>query len=74
MAKYKTKPIVVDAVQWFKMGDHPAVYKPTPNSLPLIKTPEGLFFVTPGDWVITGESGWHCLCKPEVFSLSYDLI
>ena len=23
--KYRKKPVVIDAVQWFKMGDHPAV-------------------------------------------------
>jgi hypothetical protein len=23
--KYRKKPVVIDAVQWFRMGDHPAV-------------------------------------------------
>ena len=25
MAKYRKKPVVIEATQWFKMGDHPAV-------------------------------------------------
>jgi len=25
MAKYRKKPVVVEAAQWFKNGDHPAV-------------------------------------------------
>ena len=25
MAKYRKKPVVIEAVQWFKLGDHPAV-------------------------------------------------
>lgn len=27
MSRYRKKPIVVDAVQWFKYGDHPSVRK-----------------------------------------------
>lgn len=44
--KFKKKPIVIDAVQWFKDGDHAAVQmcwfqsdgqlRATPNSSPLI--------------------------------------
>lgn len=25
MAKYRKKPVVIEAVQWFKYGDHPSV-------------------------------------------------
>jgi hypothetical protein len=25
MAKFKKKPVVIEATQWFKMGDHPMV-------------------------------------------------
>ena len=27
--KYRKKPVVIEATQWFKMGDHPMVHKPT---------------------------------------------
>ena len=25
MAKYRKKPVVIEAIQWFRMGDHPKV-------------------------------------------------
>jgi len=54
--KYRNKPVVVEAVQWFKMGDHPAVYHQSfrDSELPLVFTLEGWNKVTPGDYIITG--------------------
>ena len=31
MAKYRKKPIVIEATQWFKNGNHPEVIYPMPN-------------------------------------------
>jgi len=31
MARFRKKPVVIDAVQWFKDGDHPAVESRTPK-------------------------------------------
>lgn len=28
MSKYRKKPVVIDAAQWFALGDHPAVERP----------------------------------------------
>lgn len=56
MAKYRKKPVVIEAVQWFKMGDHPAVIAdPSPHvtGSAWIPTLEGGHVVTPGDWIIT---------------------
>lgn len=50
MAKFRKKPVVVEASQWFKMGDHPAVVR-------ALCTPEGLAM---SDWAIKmweGASG-----------------
>jgi hypothetical protein len=33
MAKYRKKPIVIEATQWFKNGDHPADYDNNVNGL-----------------------------------------
>lgn len=82
--KYRKKPVVVDAVQWWKHGDHPAV-SPTGNertrdcgrclsSLPhgLINTLEGLLLVCPGDWIVTGVKGERYPCKPDIFEETYE--
>lgn len=72
MGRYLKKQIVVDAVQWFKSGDHPAV---SPDSgrddVGYIDTPEGRLRVEPGDWIITGVAGENYPCKPEIFEQLY---
>jgi len=65
--KYRKKPVVVEATQWFKMGDHPAV-----TDIGLIGTLEGVMQVSPGDYIITGVKGEHYPCKPDIFELTYE--
>jgi hypothetical protein len=78
--KYRKKPVVIDAVQWFKFGDHPAVKQPTKFTGDVVKdggiipTLEGWHAVSPGDWIITGIKGEHYPCKPDIFYISYELI
>lgn len=74
--KYRKKPVVIDAVQWFKNGDHPAVREyTTPAGIePLIKTLEFWMKVTPGDWIITGVKGEHYPCKPDIFEMTYEKV
>jgi len=84
--KYLKKPITVDAVQWFKEGDHPAVWvdewkidmlcnvcNKKMSSHGEIKTLEGTLTVCPGDWIITGVKGEVYPCKDYIFKLTYDL-
>jgi hypothetical protein len=78
MAKFRKKPIVIEATQWFKDGDHPAVECRTVNPnlcvgmFFYIKTLEGEHIVTPGDWIITGVKGEHYPCKPDIFEMTYE--
>ena len=78
MAYFRKKPVVIEAVQWFKMGDHPAgVLKSDPNryadeGVPWCPTLEGGHVVTPGDWIITGVQGEHYPCKPDIFAATYE--
>lgn len=74
MAKYRKKPVVIEATQWFKSGDHPAVFEATLSGMPvhLIETLEGSHLVTPGDWIITGVKGEHYPCKPDIFAITYE--
>ncbi len=53
-----------DAVQWFRMGDHPAVHLWTgrgnaqvSRGRAFIDTDRGRMDVRPSDWIITGEDG-----------------
>ena len=83
--KYRKKPVVIEATQWFKMGDHPMVYEVmgnaeeiigwivmTPTGCYAIKTLEGRMTVSEGDWIITGVKGEHYPCKPDIFELTYE--
>lgn len=76
--KFRKKPVVIEAVQWFKEGDHPAVIRKTANNrygdegIPWVPTLEGGHIVTPGDWIITGVKGEHYPCKPEIFAMTYE--
>jgi hypothetical protein len=72
MGRYLKKQVVVEAVQWFKHGDHPAVIpQPAEDSVGCIETPEGNLRVEPGDWVITGVAGENYPCKPDIFEQLY---
>jgi hypothetical protein len=71
MGRYLKKQIVVDAVQWFRHGDHPAVMSELGDKSGHIDTPEGRLRVEPGDWVITGVAGEHYPCKPDIFAKLY---
>lgn len=78
--KFRKKPVVIEASQWLKHGDHPEV-APYAHQLGVIKGPgpygwvetlEGGHIVTPGDWIITGVNGEHYPCKPEIFARTYE--
>ncbi|MGE0769873.1 MAG: hypothetical protein AB7L90_25825 [Hyphomicrobiaceae bacterium] len=78
MPKFRKNPVIVEAVQWFKLGDHPAVRKPSRYDMlaigdsALIDTIEGPLKVSPGDWIITGVAGEHYPCKDEIFRQTYE--
>lgn len=71
MGRYLKKQVVVEAVQWFKHGDHPAVTADGHDGNSYIDTPEGRLRVEPGDWIITGVAGENYPCKPHVFDRLY---
>lgn len=70
--KFRKKPVVIEATQWYKLGDHPEV-KPYNGNFGWIDTLEGGHIVSPGDWVITGVQGEHYPCKPDIFEQTYEL-
>ena len=73
MGRYVKKQLVVEAVQWFKHGDHPAVIADEGNeSLGYIDTLEGRLRIEPGDWIITGIAGESYPCKADIFAQLYE--
>lgn len=84
---FRKKPVVVEAVQWFRLGDHPVVV-PVPANHSLhdalngsivahygwCPTLEGGHIVTPGDWIIKGVKGEFYPCKPDVFAKTYESV
>jgi hypothetical protein len=76
MTKYRKKPVIIEATQWFKMGDHPAVkqgHNEVADNIPYIETLEGPHLVSVGDWIITGVKGEHYPCKPDIFEMTYEV-
>ena len=83
---YRKKPVEVEAVQWFRHGDHPAVKRASPSPflshileqrvpiehLGVITTLEGNLYVRPGDWIIKGIQGEYYPCNPDVFQATYE--
>ena len=60
MAKYRKKPVVVEAYQ----TEEEAV----------IHTLEGDMIASAGDYIITGVHGEKYPCKPDIFEETYELV
>lgn len=84
MAKYRKKPIVIEAVRFDENGkfdgDVPAwmdtaamagtVYRAGPSLI--IQTLEGAMEAQRGDWIIRGVQGDLYPCKPDIFAATYE--
>jgi len=87
--KFRMKPVVIEATQWFKDGDHPEVAMSTwshgscrtvcsecGKSLSahgIIGCLRDRRLVCPCDWIIT-DRGEHYTCKPNIFETMYELL
>jgi len=58
MAKYRKKPVVIDAVRVTKRQ--------------VILTREGRLYAYPGDWLITGVEGEKYPCGNKIFRTTYE--
>jgi len=89
MAKYRKKPVVIEAVQWTGKNfeelaeligsleegrpERRAVYDELDMTLK-IKTLEGVMAANPGDYIIKGISGELYPCKPDIFEQTYEAV
>jgi hypothetical protein len=76
MAKFRKKPVVIDAVQFqgnfdeielFVGGD--AEFR---DGELVIATLEGPLHASDGDWIIKGVQGEFYPCKPDIFEATYE--
>lgn len=78
MPKFRKKPVVIEAEQWFLGKQVDGVEPPAPNErgtgYGYINTLEGRMIVSPGDWVITGVKGEKYPCKPDIFDATYEIV
>lgn len=78
MAKYRKKPVVIDAVQFNYYGDSPYVIgtdaSPTGYGIFTLENTKFEFEVSLGDWIITGVKGEVYACKPDVFEMTYEKV
>lgn len=86
MAKYRKKPVVIEAFQWnikgnfVKWASLPGWFTKAyerGDILPLtdgveIKTLEGQLKANVGDWIIQGVKGEIYPCKPDIFEQTYE--
>ena len=70
------KTAIIEAVQFNKLGDHPAVVaapeSPTGFGIYTLENTKLKYEVTPGDWIITGAAGEHYACKDDIFRKTYE--
>jgi hypothetical protein len=83
MARFRKKPVVIDAVQW--TGDLSALRQwcaeigasfpggPNGDSIEIF-TPEGMMTASPGDFIIRGVKGEFYPCKPDIFAATYEAV
>lgn len=80
MAKFRKKPVVIEAVQWHPGAHvdgvteqvHDAGLGTEPSGFGWVNTLEGPLKVRPGDWIITGVKGEKYPCKPDIFAATYE--
>jgi hypothetical protein len=82
--KFRKKPVVINATQWFPGVEIEGVVMKSPviggkghgpihcPPQPYIETLEGDMAVSPGDWVITGVAGERYPCKDPIFRAAYE--
>ena len=74
MPKFRKKPIVIEAEQYFYDQS------PWPKGViarglgAFINTLEGPLNVSEGDWIIKGVQGEFYPCKPDIFEATYEEI
>lgn len=81
MAKFRKKPVVVEAIQYtgrnsmdvLAWAKTPEISEDFTGGIE-IPTPGGVVRADPWDWVIRGVAGEFYPCKPDVFTATYEAV
>lgn len=82
MARYRKKPVVIDAVQlpiatapaWFADAMDDGQVLLFADGTARVPTLEGDMAAQPGDWIIRGVQGELYPCKPAIFEKTYEFV
>ena len=81
MAKYRKKPVVVEAIQWtgknyddIKQFCGQELIIDLLNHCVCIRTLEGNMSASDGDYIIKGVHGEFYPCKPDIFAQTYEAV
>lgn len=83
MAKYRKKPVVIEAVQFDGTLNHAHDLQQadprlgvrssrTQGVIVYVITPEGVMECRSGDWLMTGIKGERYPCKDDIFKETYE--
>jgi hypothetical protein len=80
MAKFRKKPVVIEAVQFTEANIKSGALDHIPMNLGIgpeghfgtIGTLEGEMRASLGDWIIQGVNGEFYPCKPDIFEKTYE--
>lgn len=83
MAKYRKKPVTIEAIQFLDtpeqldklsnfMGELEVNYENPDKPVILIATLEGVMAASVGDYIIKGVDGEFYPCKPNIFEKTYE--
>lgn len=82
MAKFRKKPVVIEARQFTKEAcksicvwvglAHPELLMGCASEGLTIPTLEGDHLANPGDWIICGIKGEFYSCRPDIFEATYE--
>lgn len=83
MARFRKKPVVIEAVQWTGLSSEKELLELTDGEARkwqftlsgsiVIPTLEGEMTAKIGDWIIKGVKGEFYPCKPDIFHATYEL-
>lgn len=86
MPRFRKRPVVISAEQWFPGKEIEGVVMKRPviggrgdgritcPPQPYVATLEGDMAVSQGDWIITGVAGEKYPCKPDIFEATYEAV
>ena len=88
MAKYRKKPVVIKAVQFFDNAESitnisnfignaflvKVDYKKPDKPVIPIATLEGVMTASVGDYIVKGINGEFYPCKPDIFEKTYEFV